>query len=282
MIIATPSYRTIAWRSRPRRSGRLRWSAFSTSTSKPPALNSCTAARAGSRRAGYVVDGSNMSHSTPMRSFGRPGRGRRSRVGASRACGGEVMQARPGAARFVFRRRSFGSCSRAACRSGRSRDGTALPPSFYDRLRRIAGAPDFMQRNAKIVPPRHDWRPSRIRIGIAARRIRRVRLHRPPAGRIATWRCRTHPVLFGWSVPLRGRPRRDGLAQHWPARATDAPSPTLSHVVHTLGRCAESGAARHRRRLAGEPHAIGPAGPVEADHRRPAGRRLRPARGGGR
>ncbi|MEO8716582.1 MAG: cisplatin damage response ATP-dependent DNA ligase [Acetobacteraceae bacterium] len=110
--------------------------------------------------------------------------------------------------------------------------------AFADLLERLV----FTQaRNAKIALLRHYFatEPDPDR-GIALAAIAgELRFTAAKPGLIRDLAAaRTDPVLFGWSYDFVGD-LAETVSLMWPARATDAPAPTLSEVVHTLETAAK-------------------------------------------
>ena len=87
--------------------------------------------------------------------------------------------------------------------------------------------------------------------------------------------ARTDPVLFDWSYDYVGD-LAETVALMWPATPTTAAPPRLSEVVETLETAAEVATCREWWPAGSTASdASDPAGVAEADHRRPARRRLR-------
>ncbi len=87
---------------------------------------------------------------------------------------------------------------------------------------------------------------------------------------------RTDPVLFDWSYDYVGD-LAETVALIWQAATTGGDPPTLARGGRDAGNRAQSGAAGPSRGMARLHRCLHAPGPAEADHRRPARRRLGPS-----
>ncbi len=88
--------------------------------------------------------------------------------------------------------------------------------------------------------------------------------------------ARTDPVLFDWSYDYVGD-LAETVALIWPAKQADSSPPSLAEVVETLETAPKSALPGLVAEWLDCADALHPAGATETDHRRAAGRRVRPA-----
>ena len=84
---------------------------------------------------------------------------------------------------------------------------------------------------------------------------------------------RTDPVLFEWSYDYVGD-LAETVALMWPARTTNAPPPRLAEVVEALETASKAALPDIVAGWLDASDAIGASGAAQADHWRPARRRL--------